>query len=93
MKVRVRFEIGGRQIDEIAEGAHAEDLLAQSKSRVAAELGWKGIFLNAISPLAFAQMAVERYNDLHKTNHPIPRSAEEFLEFGKATGNLTVLEE
>lgn len=93
MKVRVRFEVADRSIDETVEGRSAEDLLAMAKARVARELGWKGLFLNAISPLAFAQMAVQRYNDHYKTNHPIPTSAEEFVEFGKMTGNLTVIEE
>lgn len=93
MKIHVRFEVAGRSIDETVQGGNAEELLAMAKARVARELGWKGIFLNAMSPLSFAQMAVERYNEHYKTNHAIPTNAEEFLEFGKATGNLTVLDE
>lgn len=93
MKVRVRFEVAGRSIDETVDGRDAEDLLAMAKARVARELGWKGLFLNAMSPLSFAQMAVQRYNDHYKADYAIPASAQEFLEFAQATGNLTVLEE
>jgi hypothetical protein len=92
MKVRVRFEIADRSIDETVEACGAEELLAIAKARVARELGWKGLFLNAMTPLSFAQMAVQRYNDHYKAHYPIPKSAEEFVEFGEATGNLTVLE-
>ena len=93
MKVRVRFEVAGKQVDEIAEGASAADLIAQAKARVAKDLGWKGMFLNAMSPLAFAQLAVKMYNEHHKASYPIPQTPEEFVEFGKQTGNLTVLED
>ena len=93
MKVRAQFEIADTKVDEIAEGNDAEDLIAQAKARVAKHLGWKGIFLNAMTPLAFAQLAVKLYNDRHSSNYPIPQKAEDFVEFGKETGNLVVLEE
>lgn len=93
MKVRVRFEVAGKEIDEIAEGKDADDLLAQAKARVAAHLGWKGLFLNVMSPLEFARLAVKMYNEHHETSFPVPESAADFVEFGKKTGNLTVLEE
>jgi nucleotide-binding universal stress UspA family protein len=93
MKVRARFEVAGTEVDEIAEGKDASDLIAQAKDRVAKHLGWKGIFLNAMSPLAFAQLAVKMYNDHHDTDYPIPQTADEFVEFGMKTGNLTMLED
>jgi len=92
MKVRVRLEVPGRVVDEIAEAPNAEGLIAQAKARVVRELGWKGLFLNAMSDLSFAQLAVRLYNERYHANYAIPQTADEFLDFGKATGNLTVLE-
>ena len=92
MKVRVRFEMGDKKIDEVVAGASADDLLTQAKARVAKELGWKGMFLNAMSPLQFAQTAVRLYNERFKADHPLPQSADEFFRFGEQTGNITVLE-
>ena len=92
MKVRVDLEVAGRAVHETVEGTDATDLLAKAKARVAKELGWKGMFLNAMSPLAFAQLAVNLYNEKFKTEYPTPKTAEEFFEFGAKTGTLTVLE-
>ncbi len=47
MKVRVTMDVSGRHIDETLTGTSADDVLAQAKARVAKELGWKGLFLNA----------------------------------------------
>ena len=91
MKVKVAFEMGDRKIDEVVDAVSAEDLLVQAKTRVAKELGWRGMVLNAMTPLKFAQTAVSMYNDRFKTTHPMPQTAEEFLRFGEQTGNLTVL--
>lgn len=93
MKVRARLDVSGTQVDEIAEGKDATDLIAQAKARVAKHLGWKGVFLNAMTPLAFAQLAVKMYNDHHGASYPIPATAEDFVKFGIETGNLTVIEE
>ena len=83
--------MGDRKVDEVVEAVSAEDLLVQAKARVAKELGWRGMFLNAMTPLKFAQTAVAMYNDRFHTTHPAPQSAEEFIQFGKQTGNITVL--
>ncbi|HEY3329337.1 MAG TPA: hypothetical protein VGK19_04910 [Capsulimonadaceae bacterium] len=92
MKVRVKLTIEDRNIDEVMEAPDAATLLAKAKDRVAKELGWKGFFLKALTPVQFAQEAVKRFNEATGNNHPLPASAEEFLEFGKSTGYLTVLE-
>ena len=92
MKVRVTFEMGDKKVDEVVDAASADDLLTQAKARVARELGWRGMFLSAMTPLKFAQTAVGMYNERFKTAHPLPQTADEFLRFGEQTGNITVLE-
>ena len=93
MKVRVTMSVAGRSVDEMLTGPSADDILAQAKARVTKELGWKGLFLNALTPLAFAQKAVALYNSAHKTTYAEPKSAEEFFVLGKDLGYITVLPE
>ena len=93
MKVRVTMEVAGRAVDETLTGPDADDVLAQAKARVAKELGWKGLFLNALTPLAFAQKAVTLYNSSPKTTYAVPSSADEFFALGKDLGYITVLPE
>lgn len=85
--------VASRAIDETITGQSADDVLAQAKARVTKELGWKGLFLNALSPLGFAQKAVELYNSAHKTTYASPQSADEFLRLGQDLGYITVLPE
>ena len=93
MKVRVTMEVAGRHVDETLTGPDADDVLAQAKARVARELGWKGLFLSALSPLAFAQMAVDRYNKAYGTQYAEPQSAAEFLRLGADLDYIHVLSE
>ena len=88
MNVRVTMNVAGRQIDQILSGADADEILASAKAHVAKELGWKGLFLNAMTPLVFAQKAVELYNGAHQTNFPPPKDADEFLNLGQQLGYL-----
>ncbi len=91
MKMHVKMEVAGRSIDEIVEGADAADILAQIKARVQRELGWKGMFLSALTPLAFAQMAVQRYNASRKAELPVPATADDFIALGQQMGYVTLL--
>lgn len=91
MKMHVKMEVAGRAIDEVVEGADAEDLLGKIKARVQRELGWKGLFLNALTPLAFAQMAVQRYNSSRKADLPVPATADDFIKLGQQMGYVTLL--
>jgi len=93
MTVRVTMDVAGRHIDETLTGPEAEDVLAQAKARVTKELGWKGLFLNAFTPLGFAQKAVELYNSSHKTTYAVPQSADEFFTLGKDLGYIAILSE
>ncbi len=92
MKVRVKFEVQDRTIDEVITVPDAEALLSVAKARLAKEMGWKGFFLNAMSPLQFGQAAVRLYNEKFGKSEPIPDSPDEFLKFGVAHGSLTILE-
>lgn len=91
MKVRVKLSIAGKDIDEIVTGRDAEDVLAQAQARVARELGWKGLFVKAMSPLGFGQEAVRRYNAAHNSAYDIPQSADEFVQLGQDLGYLSLL--
>ena len=91
MNVRVTMEVAGRRIDEALTGPNADDVLAQAKARVAKELGWKGLFLSAMTPLGFAQKAVELYNGSHQTKYALPQSADEFLRLGQDLGYIAIL--
>ncbi len=92
MKVRVTIpDVAGRSVDETLIGTDAEDILAQAKARVAKELGWKGMFLNMMSPLTFAQEAVRRYNAAFKAQYDIPQTADEFFKLGQDMGYITLL--
>lgn len=88
MNVRVVMDIAGRNIDEMVSGETADEILSKAKARVEKELGWKGIFLKAMSPLGFAQEAVRRYNAATNSNYEIPNSADEFIELGKDLGYI-----
>lgn len=91
MKVRVTLDIAGRHIDQTLTGADADDVLAQAKARVARELGWKGMFLNAMTPLGFAQKAVSLYNNANHTTYAPPQTAEEFLRLGQDLDYIQIL--
>lgn len=93
MRVRVTMQVAGRQIDETLSGRDADDVLTQAKARVTKELGWKGLFLNAMTPLGFAQKAVELYNSSHRTTYSVPNTADEFFLLGQDLGYITVLAE
>jgi hypothetical protein len=93
MKLRVHFDISDRHIDETVSGGSAEEIMSEAKDRVARELGWKGMFLRAMSTLQFAQLAVRMYNEHNGVNLPLPETAADFISFGRQTGNVDVLEE
>jgi hypothetical protein len=92
MKVRVTMDVAGRAIDEVLTGPNAESIVAAAKAQVTKALGWKGMFLNAFSTLRFAQMAVEKYNEAHRTSYAIPDNCDDFLKLGEGLGYIKILE-
>jgi hypothetical protein len=93
MKVHVTMDVAGRHVDETVVGTDAEDILTQAKTRVARALGWKGMFLNAMPPLTFAQEAVRHYNASFATHYELPQSADDFFRWGQELGYVTILPE
>jgi len=92
MKVRVKLSVEGNDVDETIEAASLDALILAMRDRVAADMGWKGLLLKTLTPLQFAQESVKRYNEVYAKNQPLPQSLEEFLDFGQATGKLSVIE-
>ena len=82
------MEVAGHKVDEVLTGPDADNILAQAKAHVAKELGWKGLFLSAMTPLGFAQKAFDLYNSSHKTMYGLPQSADEFLQLGQDLGYI-----
>jgi len=93
MKVRVKQKNDQFEIDEVFTGATAEDIVKQMKNEVASKLNFLlRPLVNGMSPLAFAQEVVSRYNDHAKKNLRKPQSCEEFIELGEAEGIATIIE-
>ena len=92
MKVQVKLELGGRTIHETVSGANAGEIVATVKGHVERELGWKGIFLMAMSPVGFAQEAVRRLNASMNANYALPQTADDFIKLGIDLGIVTVVE-
>ena len=92
MKARVVLDVADKHIDQILDGPNADDIINQAKLLVAKDLGWKGLVIQAMAPLAFAQKAVSMYNDSNHTKFDLPQNAEEFLRLGKDLGYVTVIE-
>jgi hypothetical protein len=85
------MELSGRKIDEVLQGPDATDIVAQAKDRVARDLGWKGMFLNALTPLRFAQEAVVRLNNTHHSHYELPKTNEDFLNLARDLGYVKFL--
>jgi len=49
------------------------------------------MFLHALTPLAFAQMAVQRYNASRKADLPVPATPDDFIALGQQMGYVSVL--
>jgi len=93
MRVRVTYRTPDMDIDEEFTGAGADEVVAAMQKAVAARapLGLR-LFVGALRPLSFAQVAVDRYNDAARTDIARPATCEEFLRAGEREGLLTVLD-
>ena len=89
MKINLKYG----NINESLTARDAEDALHRFKGEAAkrAPFLMRGI-VNAMSDLKFAQEVVTRANAQHKRNDPAPRSAQEFLDWGKSRGFITIEE-
>ena len=92
MRLHVHFQTGDIKVDEIVEGDTAEAITAKMQARVAQEAGFLiGTVLKRMTPLAFAQEAIRRYNTATKDSAPIPQTCEEFLKTGVSKGFATLI--
>ena len=92
MKVHVNINQQGINVDEVVEGATADEVVGKMKARVARELNFAmRLALNAMSNLMFAQEVVKRYNDNQRQNLPIPNSCDEFLTLAQQQGFATMM--
>lgn len=92
MKVHIDLELEGRTYSDTLVAPDARTLLETAKERVASEMGILGFVVRAMSPITFAQQVVKLYNQKYGKSQPLPRTADDFLDFGRRTGYLTVLE-
>ena len=94
MKVKVRYDAPGMEVDETFSGATAEEVVSAMKRRVAAEAGFAvRLMVGSMSPLGFVQEVVRRYNRQKGRSLPIPSTCEQFLKLAEAEGIARVLEE
>ncbi len=93
MKVRVAFKTPDIHVDEVVEGRTSDEVVNRIKQGVAKRVGLAlRLVINAMSPVAFAQEVVRRYNDLMRKALPLPASSDEFLKLGEQEGIVTVLQ-
>jgi hypothetical protein len=91
MRVHIRTEMQGVAVDEVIEAQTAEDVVAEMKNRVSARMGFAvRLFINSMSPLAFAREVVVRYNQATEKNLPSPTSCQDFLDIGVREGIATI---
>lgn len=90
MKVRVDI----RGTSEEFEAVDAADMLRKAKAEAAKRapmLLRAGI--KVMSDLTFAGEVVKRHNAAKGTSDPTPKSAQEFLDWAKQRGYVTILDE
>jgi hypothetical protein len=94
VKVRVTYKTPDISVDEVFQGPDCEAVVAAMQKAVAGRLNFAlRLFVNAMSPTAFAQEVVSRYNAAMKKSVPRPASCEEFVRLGVEEGIVTVLED
>jgi hypothetical protein len=93
MKVRVVYQTPDIAVDDIFSGRDADAVVTAMKQAVAGRAGFAlRLIINMMSPLAFAQEVVRRYNEATKRDVPWPKSCAEFLQLGEAEGIVKILE-
>ncbi|HEX8550558.1 MAG TPA: hypothetical protein VF681_03275 [Abditibacteriaceae bacterium] len=89
----MKLHIHAAGVDEIVEVKDAAEALRRTKSEAAKRAPFMlRPVVNAMSDLTFAAEAVKRHNAEKKRNDAIPKSAEEFLQWGIERGFVSVVE-
>lgn len=82
------------KINEVVEGATAQEVVAAMQKRVASEAGFiVGAVVRKMTPLAFAQEATRRYNSAFKDSLPIPQTCDAFVQMGIQKQFATLVDE
>ena len=93
MKVRITYQTREITVDERFIGETADVVVASMQAAVSVRLGFAlRLFVNAMSPLQFAQEAVRRYNEASERSLPIPDSCDDFIRLGESEGIVAILE-
>lgn len=93
MKVRIQYKAKQMAVDRTFTGSTADDVVRQMQKEVASHLNFlMRPFVLGMSPTAFGQEAVSRYNEATGKSVPKPQSADEFLTLGEREGIVTFLE-
>ena len=87
MRVKVQISQPEIKINETFSGVAPEEIVAAMQARVAQEMPFlMRPFVRAMTPVAFAQEVVRRYNADRKKNLALPQSCQEFLTQAQTEG-------
>lgn len=93
MKLQIHFQTGDLKINELLEGANADDIVAAMQKRVATDAGFLvGAVVRNMTALQFAREATRRYNAALKDDAPLPNTCAEFVEMSIQKKFATVVE-
>lgn len=91
MRVRVHLAAGDIRVNQSFEGATPEAVVHHIQEAVASRASFAiRLVVSALSPLQFAQQAVDQYNRAVNRSIPIPASCDEFLRLAEAERLLTL---
>jgi len=93
MKVRITYTAPQMSVDKTFIGENADDVVRQMQKEVASHVNFlMRPFVMGMSPTAFGQEVVSRYNDATGRSVPKPRSADECLTLGEREGIVEFLD-
>lgn len=91
MKLHIHFQTGELRVNELIEGATADQVVAEMQSRTAAKMNFLvAAVVRKMTPLQFAQEATRRYNAAMNDTLPMPQSCDEFVQLGIQKGFASI---
>ena len=85
MKVRIKTDLGGMNIDETLTGDNENELFRAFRHLVQSHKHILGL----LSDHKFISEVVEKYNEMAHANEPVPDDISGFFTFARKTGVLT----
>lgn len=93
MRVRVHIDQEGFRLNELFDGATAEQVVAAVKDRISRDVPFVlRIGLSRMSPVGFAQEVVRRYNKSEGQNLPLPTDCAQFLDQAQKIGVAEIVQ-